>query len=633
MIRYMQKWKELHPGKFAPEEEIFSHIRRGDRIFISTACGEPQYLVVALMKYVEAHPKAFAETEIFHVWTLGVAPYTDEKFTYNFRHNSFFVGNNTRGAVNKGMADYTPIFLSKVPALFRNGRIPIDIALIQTSLPDSNGYMSLGISVDITKSAIENSSLVIAQTNARMPRVHGDTFVHIDKIDFIIDHDEPLLEFNPPVEDEVACQIGQYVARIVQDGDTLQVGYGSMPNAILSNLAGKKHLGIHSELLTDSMADLIKSGVIDNSRKNVDCGKTIAAFCMGKEETYKFIHDNPTIDFRTIDYTNHPRVISSINNMTSINAALQLDLTGQATAESIGNSFFSGIGGSADFMRATTFAPGGKTILVLKSTAKNDTVSRIVPFLDGGAGVTLNRGDIYYVVTEYGIAYIHGKNIRERAMDLIAIAHPKFRSWLIEEAKKLNLIYRDQAFIPGKKGEYPEHLESVRTTRKGVQILFRPVKINDEPLIKDFFYSLSDKSLQRRFMSIRKDVPHKMRQDFVVIDYTREMAILACVMEGDKEIVVGLGQFIKEEAEHSAEVAFAVSDDYHNKGIGYELLHYLTILAKNEGLHGFTADVLAENRPMMHVFEKAFPDLHRKVEDSVYNLTMRFGETNEQKAG
>ncbi len=633
MIRYLKKWKEKYPEKFASEEDIFRRIRRGDRIFISTACGEPQYLVTALMKYVEANPKAFAETEVFHVWTLGVAPYADEKFTYNFRHNSFFVGNNTRDAVNRGMADYTPIFLSKVPGLIRTGRIPIDIALIQTSLPDRNGYVSLGISVDITKQAIEKASLVIAQANPRMPRVHGDTFIHIDEIDYIIDHDEPLLEFDPPVEDEAARQIGKYVSSIVRDGDTLQVGYGSMPNAILASLSGKKHLGIHSELLTDTMAELIRQGVIDNSRKNIDHGKTVASFCMGKEATYRFIDDNPTVDFRTIDYTNHPSVISSINNMTSINAALQLDLTGQATAESIGNTFFSGIGGSADFMRATPFAPGGKTILVLKSTAKDDTVSRIVPFLDSGAGVTLNRGDIYYVVTEFGIAYIHGKNIRERAMDLIAIAHPRFRPWLIEEAKELNLIYRDQAFIPGKEGEYPEHLESVRTTSKGVSVLFRPVKINDESLVKDFFYSLSDKSLQRRFMSMRKDIPHSMRQNFVVIDYTREIVILAFDTEEGKEEVLGIGQFIRDEETHSAEVAFAVRDGHQNRGIGFELLSYLTLLAKNEGLHGFTADVLAENRPMVHVLEKMFPGLTKTIEDGVYNLTMMFGEGNEENAG
>ncbi len=633
MSLILEQWKQSAPEKFAKEEDIFSHIRRGDRIFISTACGEPQYLVTALMGYVEAHPKAFAETEVFHIWTLGVAPYADKRYTYNFRHNSFFVGNNTRNAVNKGMADYTPIFLSKVPALIRNRRIPIDIALIQTSLPDKNGFVSLGVSVDITKSALESAQVVIAQVNRFMPRVHGDTFVHIDKIDFILHQDEPLLEFAPPVEDEIAHQIGKYVARIVRDGDVLQVGYGSMPNAILSNLRDKKHLGVHSELLTDSLVDLIREGVIDNSRKNIDHGKSVASFCMGKNETYDFIDDNPAIEFKSIDYTNLPRIISGINNMTAINAALQLDLTGQATAESIGNTFFSGIGGSADFMRAATFAPDGKTILVLRSTALDDTVSRIVPFLDSGAGVTLNRGDIYYVVTEYGIAYIHGKNIRERAMALIAIAHPRFRPWLIEKAKELNLIYPDQAFVPGKKGEYPEHLESVRTTKKGFQLYFRPVKIDDEPLIKEFFYSLSDTSLQRRFMSIRRDIPHKLRQNFVVIDYTREMVILACIVEREVEKVVGMGQFTKEEKSHSADVAFAVRDEYHNRGIGFELLSYLSLLAKKEGLHGFTADVLAENRPMMHVFQKTFPDLQRRIEDGAYNLTMTFGATNEPETG
>ncbi len=629
MTKAIEQWKAAHPGKFAPESEIFKRIRRGDRVFISTACGEPQFLVDALMRYVEAHPKAFAEAEVFQIWSLGLAPYADERFNYNFRHNSFFVGQSTRDAVNQGLADYTPIFLSKVPPLIESGRIPIDVALIQVSPPDRSGFCSLGISVDITKIAIEKAQLVIAQVNPRMPRVHGDTFVHIDRLDYLIEHEEPLLEFAPIVPDEIAHQAGKYVARIIQDGDTLQVGYGSMPNAILANIADKKHLGVHSELLSDSMVELIRRGVIDNSLKTRDRGKTVASFCMGTEKTYDFIHDNPAIAFRTIDYTNHPSVISSISNLTAINAALQVDLTGQATAESIGETFFSGIGGSADFMRATTFAPGGKTVLVLRSTTKNDEVSRIVPFLDEGAGVTLNRGDVQYVVTEYGIAYIHGKNIRERAMDLIGIAHPKFRPWLIEEAKRRHLIYKDQAFIPGKKGEYPEHLETVRTTEKGVSIRLRPVKISDDSLVKDFFYSLSDRSLQRRFMSMRMDIPHRLRQEFVVIDYTMEMVILACLGTQDREKVVAIGQFIKDPATHTAEVAFAVRDSFQNAGIGTELLSYLTVLAKNEGLHGFTADVLVENRPMMRVFDKLFPDLEKKLEDGAFHLTMRFGEGNE----
>jgi acyl-CoA hydrolase/GNAT superfamily N-acetyltransferase len=619
-------WKEKFPEKFKPEDEIFKNIHRGDRIFIGTGCGEPQYLVQALMRYVESHPKAFAEAEIMHVWTLGVAPYTDEKFNYNFRHNSFFVSNNTRESVNEGLADYTPIFLSNVPKLINDKFIPIDIALVQTSLPDNNGFVSLGISVDITKAAIENSSLVIAQLNSNMPRVHGDTFIDIKDIDYVIHHEEPLLEFSSEVPGEITRQIARYVTQIINDGDTIQLGYGSLPNAILHKMRGKKHLGVHTELLTDSMVELIREGVIDNSRKSINRGKTVATFCMGTEKTYKFMHDNPSIEFKSVDYTNSPLVISGINNMTAINSALQIDLTGQATAESIGSTFFSGIGGSADFMRGAVLAPGGKTILVMQSTARDGEVSRIVPFLDRGAGVTLNRGDIYYVVTEYGIAFIHGKNIRERAMDLIAISHPRFRPWLIEEAKKINIIYKDQAYIPGKRGEYPEHLETIRTTKGGISLSLRPVKINDEPLIKDFFYALSDKSLQRRFMSTQREVLHAMRQKFVVIDYTRELTILACVKKSGKESIIGIGQILKAENTNTAEVAFAVRDDYQNKGIGAELLSFLTIQAKKEGLHGFTAEVLLENSSMIHVFEKMGFDMRKKIEDGVYFLTMRFGE-------
>ena len=282
------------------------------------------------------------------------------------------------------------------------------------------------------------------------------------------------------MSDEIAEKIGKYVARIVQDGDTIQVGYGSIPNAILSHLKDKKHLGVHTELLTDGIVELMQAGVIDNSRKDLNRGKTVAAFCMGKRETYQYLHDNPAIEFRQVNYTNNPTVLARQRNMTAINSALEIDLTGQATAESIGEIFYSGIGGQADFMRGAILSPGGKTILAIQSTAEDGKVSRIVPFLKEGAGVTLSRGDIHYVVTEYGIAYLHGKNIRERAMDLIAIAHPKFRAGLIEEAKRRHLIYKDQAYITGGGGEYPEHLEAHRTTKSGFALFLRPVRMNDE---------------------------------------------------------------------------------------------------------------------------------------------------------
>ncbi len=623
-LKRIEELKARYPEKFPTEERIFSAIHPGNRIFIGTGCGEPQYLVQALIRYVQSHPKAFFDTELLQVWTLGVAPYADEKFKDNFRHNSFFIGNNTRAAVNEGLADYTPIFLSQVPGLFRKKLVPVDVALIQLSPPDDHGFMSLGISVDIVKAAAENASLVIAQINPQMPRVLGETFINIKEVDFIIPFDEPLLEYEDTVADDIAQKIGTYVARIVQDGDTIQVGYGSIPNAVLGHLKNKEHLGVHTELLTDGIVELMRARVIDNSRKDLNLGKTVAAFCMGKKDTYDYLHDNPAIEFRPVNYTNNPTVLARQKNMTAINSALEIDLSGQATAESLGMKFYSGIGGHADFMRGAILSPGGKTILALQSTAENDRISRIVPYLKEGAGVTLSRGDVHYVVTEYGIAYLHGKNIRERAMDLIAIAHPKFREELIAQAKERKLIYKDQAFIPGACGVYPAEFEAYRTTKTGLTMMLRPVKMSDEHLLKDFFYSLSNDSMYRRFISTRTDMHHDRLQPFVVINYTREMVILAVLQQDEKELIVGMAQYLIDENTHTAEVAFVVRDDYQGRGIGAVLLTYVTYLAKKSGLLGFTAAVLTENRQMLQLFEKMGFNIDRRTEGGVYELMMSF---------
>ncbi len=616
---------EQYPSKFESLARIFQNIHRGDRIFVHTGCGEPQYLMNSLAQYLEKHPKAFFDTEVLSWYNLGVTPYTDTAYQINFRHNSFFVANPTREAVNSGLSDYTPIFLSNAPSLFYSGLVPIDVALIQVTPPDDHGYVSLGVSVDIVKSAIESAATVIAQMNSRMPRVHGDGFLHIKDIDYIIPYDEPILEFiQEPTSDEVANKIGQYVSRLIQDGDTIQVGYGSIPNAVMTNLKDKKHLGVHTELVSDGLVELMKIGVIDNSRKTVNRGKSVASFCMGSQSTYDFINDNPSIELKQIEYTNNPLNIAQHANMTAINSGLQIDLTGQASSESIGRTFYSGIGGQADFMRGAILANKGKSILTIQSTADNGKTSRIVPFLSEGAGVTLNRGDIHYVITEYGIGYLHGKNIRERAMQLISIAHPRFRPQLIKEAKKANLIYSDQAFVPGKKGEYPEHLETWRTTSRGLEIMLRPVKISDESLLKDFFYDLSDQSLYRRFMSVRKDIPHSRLQDFCIIDFSKEMVILAVLSKGVSQEIIGVGQYGIDQHSHIAEAAFVVRDDHHRNGIGTELMKYLTYLAKSAGLLGFSAEVLLENRGMLALFEKLFPNLDKRLSEGVYELRMTF---------
>ncbi|MFZ1036432.1 MAG: GNAT family N-acetyltransferase [Smithella sp.] len=620
----LEIWRNKYPEKFASENVIFGRIHRGNTIFIGSACAEPQHLVQSLINYVKSNPKAFCDAEVLHIRSLGIAPYAAERFKQHFRHNSFFIGDSTRDSVNRGVADYTPIFLSQTPKLFDSGMAKMDIALIQTSLPDNLGYMSLGISVDVIKSAVKRASVVVAQVNRFMPRVHGDSFLNIKDIDYIVPYDETLLEYGPEAETDIAIRIGNYVSRLIEDGDTLQVGYGRIPNAVLQNLCGKKHLGIHTELITDGTVDLMQKGIIDNSRKNVNPGKTVTTFCMGHQATYDYLNDNPAIDFRTIDYTNNPMIIAQHDHMVAINSALEIDLTGQATAESIGGIFHSGVGGQADFMRGAVLSKGGKAILALQSTAACGVVSRIVPCLREGAGVTLTRGDVHYVVTEYGIAYLHGKNIRERAMELIAIAHPNFRPSLIEEAKKRNMIYHDQHFITGARGEYPEHLESHKTTKTGLNILFRPIKISDEPRLKDFVYSLSEQSLYRRFMSTRKDVPHAVLQSLVIIDYTTEMAILAVVPQGENEEIVGVGRYYINGSTHTAEVAFAVKDSYSNKGIGTELLSYLTYLAKRQGLLGVTAEVLMDNYPMMHVFNKGGFDLEKRNVVGLWELKITF---------
>lgn len=601
----MDELKNLHPEKFATEHSVFRNIQRGNKIFIGTAAGEPRHLVRSLMNYLNNNPGAFFDVDIYYVWTLpDDSNYFYKKYKHNFRIDACFIGDLNRDAINRGDADFTPVFTSKIPEMFDRNYFPIDIALIQVSLPDDHGYVNLGVSVDVVKTAVENASLVIAQVNANMPKVQGDGFIHIDDIDFIIPYDEPLPEYDPKEESEIVSQIGKHVASLVQDGDTIQIGYGNIPFSILPCLSEKKHLGVHSEILTDGIIELMKKGVIDNSRKSINKGKTIGTYCLGKQETYNFINDNPAIELRRIDYVNNLMTIAKHDNMTAINTVLQIDLTGQATNESLGNVFYSGIGGFANFMRATPLAKKGKTIIAMKSTARKGEVSKIVPNLLEGSGVSLHRADVQYVVTEYGIAYLQGKNLRERAMELISIAHPDFRPWLIEEAKARNLIYKDQKLVPGPRGKYIEEYEAHRETKTGLEILLRPIKISDEPRLRDFFNSLSDQSLYLRFFTPRKYVPHESLQDIISVDNAKGVSIVAIIKQEESEKIIGLGQYFINDTDYSAEVGFATSDNYKNNGIAATLLTHLTYLAQKNGLLGFTATVLSENRSMIKVLKR-----------------------------
>jgi acyl-CoA hydrolase/RimJ/RimL family protein N-acetyltransferase len=605
-------------------DKAFEKIRAGSRIFVSTGCAEPQYLMRQFSEFIGNHPKSHWGNELLQVWTLGLFNFEEERFKDLLRFNTFFISPVFRNAVNRGLADYSPIFISQVPHLFRSKRIHLHVALIQTSLPDSHGNVSLGVSIDIVKAAVDSADIVIAQMNRNMPKVFGDSFLSLDEIDFAFRYDEPILTIPALKTPKSAGKIGEYLAQVVKDGDTIQAGYGRLPNYALLGLEGKKNLGLHSELLSPPMVELMKRGVINNSKKSINKGKAIVSFCIGDEETYQYIHKNPNIEFREIDYVNQPLVIARNNQMTAINTALEIDLTGQATTETLDGFQFSGIGGITDFMRGAALTTDGKNILVMESTAKDESISRIVPFLREGTGVTLGRGDIHYVITEFGIAFLHGKNFKERALELIAIAHPKFRDALFQEAKSRGIIPASVDLRSGISGIYPEKLVTKRLLSNGIEMTIRPVKITDERLIKSFFAKLSDKSMKMRFTGMRIGMKARDIQHFVDVDYRKHLALVGIVEKDGREEVIGLTQYVLDEATNLAEFAITTSDSWQRLSVGFTLVSYLKYIAIERGIRGFTASVLVENKAVMALNEKLGTTMQKKASNGVYDIVMLF---------
>ncbi|MDY0001179.1 MAG: GNAT family N-acetyltransferase [Polyangia bacterium] len=622
---YLDELRGRYPEKFTAAKEAFRAIKRGSELLIGSGCAEPRHLVRSLVEFVDENPKAFFDVEVFHLWNFGPAEYSREKYRANFRMNSFVAGDDVSGVLSSGRGDFTPIFPFQLPRAFDRGFIDLDVALVQVSSPDRHGFMSLGVSVDILKAAVKRAELVIAQVNAHMPRVHGDTFIHAEDASFLIPHDEPLLELRAPPGDEVTEAIGRHLAQIVRDGDTIQAGHGAIPNAVLANLKGKRDLGIHTDLLTDGMVELMRCGAVTNTRKSRDRGKTVATLLAGTKASFDFVDDNPMMRFMPIDYTNSPLVIASQENMLSIHEARLIDLTGQATEEVPGASGPRGIGGQADFIRGTSLAPGGTTIIALPSVTPDGQESRIVPALGPGVGVSNLRGDAEYVVTEHGYAFLHGRSLRERAMAIISIAHPRFRPWLLEEAKRLELVFPGQEMVNGPGGSYPDRYVAERRAKNGERILTRPVRLGDEDILKEFFYSLSDTSIKRRFISPRLDMHHERLQDFVVVDFSRDMVLLAVrELEDEVETVIGIGEYRRSAGSNFGEVAFAVRDDHQGIGMGTLLLDAITNAAVKEGLCGFTAEVLVENTPMMRLFEKMGFEMEKRFCEGTYELKMAF---------
>lgn len=437
-------WFEKYNSRLVSAEEAVKHIKSGDSIVVQPGCAAPITLLNAMVDRREE----LSDINIYHILIVGNIPYLQPGMEKYFKHHAFFIGANARPAVNEGRAEFIPIFLSEVTLLFKEGVLPVDIAFINVSPPDEHGFCSYGIDVGNIKTPTEKAKLVIAQVNPQMPRGLGNSFIHINKIDYIVEKDEPLLEL-PQVDPnassetiEVYDNIGKNVADLIEDGSTLQMGIGAIPDSVMKYLRNKKDLGVHTEMFSDGMIDLVDNGIITGEKKTLHPGKIIAGFVLGTKKAYDYIDNNPIFEFHPQEYVNDPFIIAKNEKMVAINSAIEVDLTGQVCSDSIGTKLFSGIGGQVDFIRGAAYSKGGKPIIALPSTTKDGKISRIVPMLKPGAGVVTSRGDVHYVVTEYGVAQLWGKSIRERMKELIRIAHPKFRDELIKfvnETYNMNL--------------------------------------------------------------------------------------------------------------------------------------------------------------------------------------------------
>jgi acyl-CoA hydrolase/GNAT superfamily N-acetyltransferase len=613
------RWKTTYEERRTVAARAVLGINPGDRVFLGTAAGEPAHLVSALAD----HAPQLADVELIQFHTLGEAPYLGPAFTDRIRANSLFVGESIREAVTAGLVDYTPLFLSQIPGAFRSRIIPIDVALIMVGTPDEHGYFSLGPSVDITHAAAGAARVVIAQVNPRMPRTFGSGLLHVSEIDSFVEYEEELLTNEPVPPDRVHEEIALHVGRLVPDGATVQVGAGRIPNAVMPYLADKRDLGVHTELFSDGLMELVKSGAVTGRRKTFHPGRIVTSMAFGKAELYRYLDRNPAIEFHGSDYVNSPVHIAANDRMVAINSGLQVDLTGQVCADSLGYRSFSGMGGHADFTRGAALSKGGKPIIALPSTADTPegTVSRIVLALTEGAGVVTTRGDVHYVVTEHGIAYLHGKSMRERAMALISVAHPDFREELLGAAKGRHLVFADQ-ILPPPGTVYPAELEKRVEIKDGQQVLIRPIKGTDDDEMKDLFYSFSEQTRYLRFHSVTKEMPHSRRQVFCSVDYHHEMAIVAEIGSDGQEDLVGVARYMMDEGDRSAEVAFVVRDDWQGKGLGGLLFAELADIAKSRSIDRLTAEVLLENRAMIRVFRNSGYPMKTSRESGVISVEL-----------
>ena len=616
-------WADHYADIKKTSQEAIKLIRPGKRVFIGSSCGEPQHLVKELCEALAN----FTDLEIVRLMTLESTPLTliaNKTKCQRMNIRSFYLGSAALDIFAGNMRFVTPVNLSAVPFLFKNRQLPIHVALIQVSPPDDFGWMSLGISVDVTLAAAMSADLVIAQVNYKMPRVLGRSFIHVNDVDIVVEYEEDLLTIDKAKESESSNLIGRQIARLIDDGSTIEIGIGATPQATLLALSDKNDLGVHTQYLTNGIMDLVSKGVITNRKKGFNEGKLVASGAIGTSYLYEFLDDNPAIEFHPSDYVNDPGIISRHHSMVSMDMATAIDLTGQVAADTLSYDYFSGVSGMLDFIRGTARSKGGKSILMLSATSMRGKKSRIVPSL-GDMAVVVPRGDVQYVVTEYGVVNLFGKSFQERAMAMISIAHPDFRDELFFEAKQMGLLGAERELKESIHGVYPLNLEEI-VEIEDEPVTIRPAKPVDERRIQEHFYNQEKNDIISRFFHEKTSFVRKEAEGMSQIDYIKDLTIVAIIGESGFRRVIAIGEYLLDEAKNVAEVAFSVNRNYQGKGIGRILMRKLSEAARENGIAGFIAYTSPQNQAMIRLFKSLSYKTKTFFDGDVLSLSCRFDE-------
>lgn len=620
-------WADNYVEKQTNAKKAIQHIKPGQRVFIGSSCGEPQHLVKELSNTCAR----FTDLEIVRMLCIESGPLTpiaNRSHSQQFNIRSFYLGSAAPKTIHKNKRFTTPINLSQIPHLFKSRMMPINAALIQASPPDDFGWMSLGVSVDITFAACESADLVICQTNPKMPRVLGQSFIHVNDVDYIVEHEEELLTIQPLPDIETANTIARHISRLIDDGSTIQTTLGLTNEAVKICLSEKNDLGVHSQYLSDGLMALFSMGVITNKKKGFNNGKLVAGSAVGSKLLYEFLDDNPSIEFHPSDYINNPANIARNNAMVSLNAAKAIDLTGQVAADALPYNNYTGINGLLDFTRGASMSRNGKSILMLTSTSDNGRKSRIIPSLSNIA-VVVPRGDVQYVATEYGVVNLFGKTLQERAMALISIAHPDFRDELFSKAKEMDLIDIGRKFKHAVKGVYPLKYEETITINS-IPILFRPAKHIDERGIQEHYYTMNRGDIVSRFFHEKKSFVHDQIDTTFEIDYINDLTIVATIGELGFEKIIAVGEYFRNSIVNMAEIAFSVSREYQGMGIANILQRKLATAAKDNGINGLVAYTSPENKGMIKLFNKLSYTVKSEREDDMLILNCLFSEPKQE---